>query len=250
MSLAIADAGEGGQPLVLLPSLGTSRAMWTREQAAWSAARRVLVVEPWGHGESPTPEGPHTLARLGEQVLAALDEAGVEAFDVIGISLGGQLALWLAATVPHRVTRLVAGATAARIGSEDGWNQRIATVRDGGMAAVAELALSRLFSPELAEARPEVVEAMGQVLRRTDAEGYMACCAALRDADLGPVLAGITAPTLLLAGTRDASTPPAVLHDLGRRIPHAQVLELDAGHLLNLEAPDAFDAALATLVHP
>lgn len=240
--LAVQLSGPPDAPaLVLLPSLGSDRQMWRPQVAALATTRQVAAVELWGHGASPTPPGPHTLAAMGAQVLSALDEAGIGQFDLAGISLGGQLALWLAARHPDRVRRLVAGATAARIGSTEGWDARISAVRDGGMAAIADLALSRLFSDRC---DPETFAEARSVLLSVDPEGYTACCAALRDADLTDALPTITAPTLLVAGSLDPSTPPAALHHIAGLVPGARVQELEAGHLLNLEAPAAFTAAL------
>ncbi|MCB9794653.1 MAG: alpha/beta fold hydrolase [Alphaproteobacteria bacterium] len=243
LALAL-DGPAEAPPLLLLHSLGADRRMWAPQVEALRAERRLLRVELWGHGASPTPPPPHDLAALSAQVLEAVDAAGVGRFDLAGISLGGQLALHIAAEHPERVRTLTAGATAARIGEASGWDARVAAVRAGGMAAIAELALSRLFSPGLAERAPDTYAAAREALLACDPEGYVACCRALRDADLSPLLPHIQAPTLLVAGTLDLSTPPSALRSVGARVREAAVLELEAGHLINLEAPEAFTAAL------
>lgn len=230
------DGPEDGQPLVLLHSLGCDHTMWDPQVAALSAERRILRVDLRGHGSSPVPAPPYTLAELADDVLRVADEAGLDRLDLAGISLGGQVALAIAARLPDRVRRLVAGATALRIGTPDGWDARIAAVREGGLEGLTGLALGRFFAPGF---DGPAVDATRRVLLATAPSGYIGCCTALRDADLTEEARAITAPTLLLAGGADVSTPPTDLQDIADVVPGARIEVLpEVGHLLNLEAPD------------
>jgi len=112
------------------------------------------------------------------------------------------------------------------------------------MHGLAEMALGRFFSPAFLAGRPSEVELIRRALNGTSPEGYIACCAALRDADLTPELHRVGARTLVIGGAHDVSTPPDQTADLAVRIDGAEHLVLDAGHLSNLERPRIFTDAL------
>ncbi|MCW5761577.1 MAG: 3-oxoadipate enol-lactonase, partial [Phenylobacterium sp.] len=119
-----------------------------------------------------------------------------------------------------------------------------AAVRAEGLAAIAGMAMGRFFSDAFRAARPDVVDGFRDALLATSAVGYAGCCAALRDADLTGDVGRIAAPTLVIGGALDVSTPPAQTRALAGAIPGAVHLELDAAHLSNIEQPQAFAAAL------
>jgi 3-oxoadipate enol-lactonase len=83
------------------------------------------------------------------------------------------------------------------------------------------------------------------MLTATDPQGYAACCAALREADLRAEVGSITAPTLIIAGALDEATPPAQAEELRAAIPGSELVVLDeVAHLSNIERPDAFSSLL------
>src|SRR5262249_818122 len=100
------------------------------------------------------------------------------------------------------------------------------------------------FTPGFRERAPAAVERIAAMLRSTSVEGYAACCAAVRDMDLLDAVERIQAPTLVIAGSHDASTPPAHAAAIAERVSGARMVELDAAHLSNVEQADAFNAAL------
>ena len=114
-----------GPALLLMNSLGTTRELWEAPAAALAGAFRVVRFDNRGHGESGAPEGEYTIARLGCDALAVLDELGIARADVAGVSIGGQMALWLAVHATSRVGRAVLLNTGARIQHTDFWQQRI-----------------------------------------------------------------------------------------------------------------------------
>jgi 3-oxoadipate enol-lactonase len=137
-----------------------------------------------------------------------------------GLSLGGATGQWLALNASSRLDKLVLANTAAKIGTADAWNQRIAAVKAGGVAAVADAVLARWFTPGFAQREPNVVARMKAMMVRQPAEGYAAQCAAVRDFDSCDGLGTIATPTLVIAGTHDASTTPAEGRFLAE--PHAR----------------------------
>jgi 3-oxoadipate enol-lactonase len=231
-------------PVIFLNSIGCDRRLWDSQVAALQDHFRCIVFDTRGHGESAALAGDYTLDQLGRDALAVLDAAGARAGHVCGLSLGGLAAQWLAIHTPERVTRLVLADTAARIGTVESWEARAAQVRDSGLDSIADMAMERFFSAPFRQARTEIVAEWRARLMANSSQGYAGCCAALRDADLTADLPRIVAPTLVICGEHDVSTPPDQARALARAIPDAQLKLLPAGHLSNLEQPEAFNAAL------
>lgn len=241
-------AREDGHPdapaILLCGSLGTNLDLWDPQVAELASDHRVLRFDTRGHGRSGVPDGDYDLAALGRDALAVLDAAGVEEALVVGVSLGGLVGLWLAVHAQQRVRGLVAANTAARIGSPEGWEERIRAVRAGGMEAVRAPVEQRFFSAAFRGARPDVVEAVLTVLTATSPTGYAGCCAALRDADLRSAVGGIAVPTLVIGGTRDEATDLGEARRLAAAVPGARLTVLEAGHLAHVEVPEDFTAAV------
>jgi 3-oxoadipate enol-lactonase len=143
---------------------------------------------------------------------------------------------------PDRIGRIVLANTAPKIGTPEMWNQRIDNVRKGGMEVIVDTLLDRWFTAGFRARAPEPVARLRAMLTATPAEGYMACCAAVRDMDQREAIAGVRHPTLVIAGTHDAVTPPAEGRATAERIRGARYVELDAAHLSNVEAADRFTA--------
>ncbi len=242
--------GAQGPALLLCNSIGATTAMWDAQVAALGARYRLIRFDARGHGRSDAPQGDYTLARLAGDAAAVLDAAGVEHAHVCGLSLGGAVAQKLALDAPHRIDRLVLANTAARIGSFDGWSQRIAAVQAGGMASIADMAIGRFFDPAFIAAEPGAVAPVRAALLAVPAHGYIGCCAALRDADLTDGVGAIAAPTLVIGGGKDVSTPPDQTQGLADAIPGARHVVLDAAHLSNIEQPEAFSAAVLSHLEP
>lgn len=238
------DGDSGAPPLLLINSIGSTREMWARQMAAFRATYRVIRYDARGHGRSPVPRGPYTLDQLGHDALSILDEAGVGTAHVCGISLGGITAQWLGLNAANRVRRLVLANTAARIGTVESWTERIDLVHQKGMSAVADLAMERWFTPSFRERDPETVHAFRTMVQNCPADGYLGCCAALRDADLRDQVSAITAPTLLIASTADTATPVEGLEFLHERVTTSELVTLDSAHLSNVECAEEFTHAV------
>ncbi|GLW06034.1 3-oxoadipate enol-lactonase [Microtetraspora sp. NBRC 13810] len=236
----------GAPPLLLASSLGTTAAMWDPQVAELAARFRVIRYDHRGHGGSPVPAGPYTIADLGADVLALLDHLGIGRAHFAGLSLGGMTGMWLAAHAPERIDRLALLCTSARLGPPSVWTDRVEAVLRDGTGSIAEAVVGRWFTPGFAERRPDVVAAHVDMLRRTPAAGYAACCLAIRDMDLTGDLPAITAPTLVLAAADDPSTPPEPhARTIAAGIPGARLVTLaDAAHLANVEQPGPVTAHL------
>ena len=239
------DGPESAPPIVLSHALGTSLRMWEPQVPALAERFRVIRYDTRGHGESDVSREPVTIERLGRDMLALLDHLGIARAHLGGLSAGGITALWVALHEPARVDRLVLANTAARIGSPEVWDERIATVRAGGMRAMRDGAVERFLMAPFREAHPEIAREVGDMVEATPVSGYVALAGALRAADLRGDLARVAAPTLVIGGAHDPSTPPEQSHELYAGIVGSELVMLDdAAHLSNVEKPDAFAAAL------
>ena len=238
------DGPSDAPVLMLSNSLGTSFDMWAPQMQALAANHRVLRYDTRGHGRSAVTPGPYTIERLGRDVLALLDALGLDRVRFCGLSMGGMIGQWLGVNAPERVPRLALANTAAKIGTADLWNARIGTVEKGGMAAIVDGVLARWYTPAFIAAAPEAIAGTRAMLLATPADGYTACCAAVRDMDQRDAVASIRVPTLVIAGAHDEATSPADGRFLAGRITGARYVELPAAHLSNVEKPQAFNAAL------
>jgi 3-oxoadipate enol-lactonase len=237
--------GPADAPVVMLSnSLGTEYAMWDLQTPALAAKYRVLRYDSRGHGQSTVAPSPYTIERLARDALGLIDALAIERVRFCGLSMGGMVGQWLGVRAPQRLAKLVLCNTAARIGPPEVWNTRIENVRNGGMAAIVDAVLARWFTPAFHAGSPDAVERTRTMLLRAPPDGYIACCEAIRDMDHRDAIARVAAPTLVIAGTHDISTPPADGRFLAERIGNAQYVELPAAHLSNIEAAPAFTQAL------
>ncbi|TDC40585.1 3-oxoadipate enol-lactonase [Micromonospora sp. 15K316] len=233
------DGAPDAPALLLGGSLGTTGAMWAPQVPGLAERFRVLRYDHLGHGRSAVPDGPYTVEMLGREVLRLLDDLDVPDVHYAGLSLGGMVGMWLAAHAPDRVRRLALLCTSASLGPAQGWRDRAATVRAGGVGTVAELVVARWFTPTFAAATPAVVARHRVALTATPATGYAACCEAIARMDLRDDLRAITAPTLVIAGADDPATPVEHAHAIVERIPQARLAVVErAAHLANVEQPE------------
>ena len=232
--------------LVLGNSLGSTRELWEPQLLVLGEHFRLLRYEHRGHGGSPAPPGPYTIAELGADVLRLLDDFGVEHASYCGVSLGGMVGMWLAANVPERIDVLGLCCTSARFPDTGLWVARAAAVRAGGLPPISAQVVSRWFTPAFAARFPSVPAAFIATLDGVDPEGYAGCCEAIAGMDLGP-LAGITAPTLVISGSDDPSTPPWHGAVIAQGIARSRLAVIrGAAHLANVSAPAEVTAALST----
>ncbi len=230
--------------LTLCNSLGCDLDLWDPQLPALAARFRVLRYDTRGHGASSAPPPPYSMAALGGDVIALLDLLGIERTHFCGISMGGLTGVWLALHAAARLDRLALCSTAGRIGGTESWNARISAVHTSGIPAIAGALVERWFSPGFLRDHPHDIARLRTVLEKTSPEGYASCCAAIRDFDARPEIAAIRAPTLVISATHDVSTPPPDGHFIADRVPGARYVELDAGHISNVERPTEFLAAL------
>lgn len=231
--------------LVLGGSLGSTLRIWDAQAARLSSRFRVVRFDTRGHGESPVPPGPYTIADLGQDVIALLDRLGVSKAHFCGVSLGGMIGMWLAAYAPDRIDRLVLCCTSARLGPPQTWADRARTVREQGAAALADTVVARWLTPEYAARNPGLARDLRDMIAATPAEGYAGCCGVIEHMDLTGILPTVRAATLVIAGADDPATPPAHGASIAAAIPGARMAIVPhAAHLANVEQADTVTALI------
>jgi 3-oxoadipate enol-lactonase len=227
-----------GTPLVFINSLGTDLRIWDGLLPYFSGRYAVIRYDKRGHGLSDCPPAPYSIQDHAADLAKLLDRLKIPAATLVGISVGGMIALEFAATWPDRTLALALSDTAAVIGTAGMWNERITGLRQHGMAALSESILSRWFSPSFVSREPATYRGYANMLARTPVEGYTGTCEAIRDADLREAARSISVPTLVLCGAEDSATPPPLVRGLCDLIPHADYQEIpDAAHLPCIEQP-------------
>lgn len=238
-------AGAPDAPVLILSnSLGASNVMWKRQLKALSQDFNVVTYDTRGHGQSVKTTGPYTVAQLGQDVLNLMDKLGISRAAFCGISMGGMIGQWLGVHASDRLAKLVLCNTAAKIGTSEAWLTRAAQVRENGMGPIADTTPSRWFTQRYMDSGDTFITELLDGLRGTDAEGYAACCEALAHADFREQLQQIQTPTLVIGGQHDPVTTTDDAEVLAQGIPGAIVNNLDASHLSNVEASDAFNEAV------
>ncbi len=233
--------------VVLTGSLGTDLSMWDPQAQALAHRFRVICCDVRGHGRSPVPPGPYSMADLGGDLLALLDRLELAQAHLVGLSIGAMISLWAAAAAPARIGRLVACCTTAHFGPEASaaYRERAAAVRAGGLEPVADGVVARWLTPGFAAARPDVVARLRAGLLATAPEGYAGCCEALAELDLRPALGDIRAPTLVLVGEEDPATPPAHGEAIAAAVPRASLCPVPAAaHLASVERAELVSALI------
>ena len=241
-----ADTGPAEAPvLVLVNSLGTDLRVWDALVPELATRFRLVRYDKRGHGLTDATPEPYRMAQLAQDLAGLLDALEIKSAIVCGLSIGGMIAQSLAATRPDLVRGLVLMDTAHKIGTPERWAERIAAIRAGGIASIADNILVRWFSPAFHEERQVELAGWRNMLCRVPLDGYLGCCAAIRDADLTATTAALTVPTLCMVGDCDGSTPPALVAELAALVPGARLVTISgAGHLPCVERSEAVFGAM------
>ena len=229
-------AGPAAGPVIAFSnSLGTDLRIWDDVVARLGSRYRLLTYDKRGHGLSDSPPGEYSLEDHVDDLAGLFDRLGIAKAVICGVSIGGLIARGFASRHPERTLALVLCDTALKFGDATMWTTRIEAVRRGGMAAIADAVMERWFSPEFIRDRPDDLAGWRNLFLRNDVEGYASTCATLRSAEAGEV----KAPSLVVAGAEDRSTPVETVRDLARAIPGARFeIVPGAGHIPSIEQPD------------
>lgn len=226
--------------LMLSNSLGTNMHMWDPQMAVWNAEFAILRYDSRGHGASGSPIGDYSMDRLGRDVIELLIHLELERVHFCGLSKGGMVGQWLAVHAPQYLDKLVLANTAAYMGPPSNWQRRINSVRQHGVAPLADASIARWFTANFPSARPDLVAPIHGMLLANDPVGYSGCCAAIRDMDQRPTAILNRTPTLVVAGSKDLATSVEDGRFLAEVAEQGRLVILPAAHLSNVEHPEKF----------
>ncbi|WP_443060816.1 alpha/beta fold hydrolase [Streptomyces sp. NBC_00448] len=240
-------------PLLLVHGHPFDRTMWHPQTAAFGAGRRVIVPDLRGYGASSVRPGSTGLDVFARDLAALLDTLGVPRAVLCGLSMGGQIVLEFHRLFPGRVAGLVLADTFAQGETDAGRRERYARAKAlerDGMAHYAHGVLDSMVAPATIDEQPDVAAHVLRMMLAAPPEG---AAAALRGRaerpDHTPTLARIAVPTLVVVGRDDVFTPVADARFLHEHVPGSRLAIVEAaGHLPNLERPEAFNAALSGLL--
>lgn len=243
--LFVAQSGDSNAPtLILSTPLGGDIGMWDDMIAHLPEGLRIIRYDSRGLGRSSTPRKAFDIERLGRDVIAIMDQLGIERAFFCGVSLGGLTGIWLGAQHGSRFEGLILANTAASFPPPLMWQKRAEEALDKGMLGLIEPTLQRWFTPAFCASNDPRLQNIAAMIGRTDQRGYAACCQVLETTRLEPMLPAIDKPTLILVGSQDPSTPPVRGDELAEAIPGSKVVTLEASHVPSVELPDQFAAAV------
>ncbi len=244
VTLNVALDGTPSAPaLVFINSLGSDLRIWDEVVPHFAEKYQVVRFDKRGHGLSDSPKRPYSIHNFTQDLIGLLDHLQIEQAILIGISVGGMIALDFTAHYSQRVKALVLCDTAAKLGTAAYWHERITNIENKGMAQMTELILSRWFAPNFAQQQPDAYRGYTNLLSRTDVNGYLGTCAALGSADLREQVVNIQHPALVLCGAEDAATPPELVKALADSLANGRFQTIpNAGHTPPIEQPEAIAA--------
>ena len=246
--LSVRIAGPATAPAVLMNhSILTSSAIW-RRQATLLVTRgfRVICLDTRGHGSSPGSPAPYAMDDLVGDNVVVLDTLGIGRAHFVGVSQGGMTGFGLGARHPERLESLcvVAARADAPAPFAAAWDERIALVLAQGVRALAQPTAERWFGQPFLDSNPLVARTLLACIGQTTAEGFVGCARAIQALDYLGELHRIDVRTSLLIGSRDEALLQP-MREIAPLMPNATFeIIADAGHLPQLDQPDAVDAAL------
>jgi pimeloyl-ACP methyl ester carboxylesterase len=251
IQLAYRDEG-AGQPLLFIHAFPLNSALWEDQITALSPHYRVIAPDLRGFGDSARGSGASSLDQYADDLAALLGQLAIESATIVGLSLGGYISFALWRRHRQRIAALVLADTRAGADSDEGKQNREKSAQlaeTQGLGAIADQMLPKLLS---ANAPAALRDRVRSIIESNDPAGVAAAQRAMAARpDSTPLLAAIDVPTLVLVGSEDALTPPSEAEAMFNAIPGCRIAELPgAGHLANLEAPEAFNAQLTEFLTP
>jgi len=235
----VISAPEDKPTIVFSNSLGTDFRIWRDCIVRLVGQCSLVMYDKRGHGLSDTGNSPYKIDDHVNDLAGLLDHLGINNAVICGLSVGGLIAQGLLYLRPDLVRALILCDTAAKIGTAEMWDERIAALSEAGLEATADDILQRWFSSDFHAGQKEALAGYRNMLTRIPIDGYLGTCHALRDADLRPAAAKIGVPAICIVGDEDQATPPDLVLETAKMIPDARYEVIrGAGHLPCIEQPE------------
>lgn len=243
------DTGGDGTPVLLLHAFPLSSAMWEPQIESLRDRFRFIAPDLTGFGGSDAPEDGYSMEKWAGEVQGLLDELALDSVVLVGLSMGGYLAFECLRRFPERFSALVLADTKAEADPPEGIEKRTkqqGMVRDGQRDELIGALVGALLGEPTTSKKPDVVEKVKTLMDNPPA-GFIGALEAMKNRpDSTGELAGVKVPTLIIVGENDGVTPPDASRKMHEHISGSTLVVIpEAGHLSNLEAPEAFNGALA-----
>ncbi|MDD2338306.1 MAG: alpha/beta hydrolase [Geobacteraceae bacterium] len=254
ISLSYGDTGSG-PAVVLLHGFPLSRGMWPpQEEALAKAGYRLITPDLRGFGESEVPEGPYSMSMFSDDVVALLDFLEIDRAVIGGMSMGGYILLDLLERYPERVVAACFITTRSTSDSEAAKAGRLALLertKKNGTQSMAELSTATLLAGETLERNPELVNTVYRWMTSVDIRGIEGALYALLDRkDYSSHLVNFDLPALVIGADQDSAIKQEDLLVLSKGLPNCELCIIpQAGHMANLEQPEAFNNCLLRFLH-
>lgn len=231
-------------------ALGATVEMWREQIEMLSTRYRCLAYDARGHGRSGFNPAPMSIASYAGDLAALLDALEIERAGIVGASIGGMTAQAFASNHPRRVDRLLLVATTPKMPEAGVWTARAAEVREVGLEELARKTMTpRWFSDVFAVQQPARVEETRRLFTEVQPESYALACEAMAEMDLRQTIAGIAAPTLVMAGADDPATPPSMAESIRAGIGGSTLIVLpNAAHMFVIERSRAASAWISAFL--
>ena len=241
---------ENAPVLILINSLGTDFRIWLPLLDELTEEWSILLYDKRGHGLSGVGALPCSIDDHADDLIGLARHVGIRRAVICGLSVGGLIAQAAYRKKPEMVRKIVLSDTAHKVGTAEGWAQRIATVEAAGIEPIADDILKLWFTKHFHERRKADLAGYRNMLIRQDRAGYAATCAAIRDADFTAFVSEIRVPVLCIVGDQDGSTPPDVVRATADMIPNARFEVIEhCGHIPCVEQPAAMARLLTEFIN-
>ena len=235
------EGPRSGLTVIFVNSLGTDLRVWDSIIKELNQKYRTVRFDKRGHGLSTNIGNNISISILANDLKLLISKLEIKNILLVGLSIGGLIAIEFLKNGSTNVKGLVLSDTAAKIGSSDMWSERISRVKAGGIAAISDDILARWFSNHFLKNKIEELQLWRSMLTRTSTLGYLGCCKAIADCDLRNEAKSISIPTLLIVGDEDGSTPVNLVKDTANMIKKSKFKIIKgAGHLPCVEKPEIF----------
>ena len=234
--------GAGKRIFLLINPLGTDYRIWNYTIPYLLNYGSVLCFDKQGHGlSSKSSESNYPIVKYSQDVIALLDFLKIEKTILIGSSIGGIIGQYLGVFHADRIDKLILCNSAPKVGTFEGWENRINHVKSKGIVSFSNDIMNAWFSEKFNSTHFEIITGINTMLINSNEDGYITACKALQANDLTDIIKKINIPTLCIAGSEDGSTPPSLVESMACLIPNAEYHLIEGvGHLPFVEQPSLF----------
>ena len=229
--------------IIFSNSLGSDLRMWNPQVESMKDKYCIIRYDKRGHGNSSPAQGPYSFDMLENDVIKIMDDLEIEKANFVGLSMGGMTSLGLALKHQKRFDKFVCCAARADMPKpmQDGWNQRIAVVKENGTAGVVNGSLERWYSEEFTKdpSNSDVINLSKEMITNTSKEGYIGSCEAIKKLDYLKELSTINKEILYISGEIDMGAPAMAMEEMHHLTPNSKYECISgAAHILNIECAE------------